>query len=81
MNLKRLNEVSPDSYQACEGIHGIACDGGKRDAGTHAPEALSGTRGDSPSLTTLVVRVLVQAATRILADLELGLPSGTIRHH
>ena len=35
------------------------------------------TRGDSPSLTTLVVRVLVQAATRVLAGLELGLPSGT----
>jgi len=34
-------------------------------------------RGDSPSLTTLVVRVLVQAATRGLQDLELGLPSGT----
>ena len=33
-------------------------------------------RGDSPSSTTLVVRVLVQAATRVLADLELGLPSG-----
>ena len=41
--LKRLNEVSPESYQAREGIHGIACNGGKRDAGTHAPEALSGT--------------------------------------
>ena len=34
-------------------------------------------RGDSPSLMMLVVRVLVQAATRVLAGLELGLPSGT----
>ena len=34
-------------------------------------------RSDSPSLTTLVVRVLVQAATRVLEDLELGMPSGT----
>jgi hypothetical protein len=32
---------------------------------------------DMRSSTTLVVRVLVQAATRVLADLELGLPSGT----
>ena len=43
MHLKCLNEVSPENYQAREGIHGIACDGGKRDAGTRAPEALSGT--------------------------------------
>ena len=43
VHFKGFNELSPESYQPREGIHGIAHDGGERDAGTRAPEALGST--------------------------------------
>ena len=74
---KRGNTASNEAIKhvmACTAAHAVR---GKEEQARWQRGLGNAYQIDMRSSTTLVVRVLVQAATRVLADLELGLPSGT----